>query len=160
MSRVAHHRQHALSPPPFTACFIHLRMNFSRASVLEYFQQAYIITRRRPVYLYSLLGGLLCILIVRSLYPHNGFHHAFGRKDAVYQSWNFTRDRRQLVLNGPRCQRTFPGLFEEVDRIVGIQRANRITPETLDQIPRRNGYLRVMLYDQQVLLLSLHTLHD
>ena len=128
-------------------------MNFSRASLIDHLQQLYLLIRRRPVYLYSLLGGFLCILIISNLYPSNGTHRAIGVKDPVYRSWDFKRDRRKLVLSRSRCQRTFPGLFEEVDRMVDIQRMNRITNETLDQIPRRNGYLRVMLYDQQVLLI-------
>ena len=65
-------------------------------------------------------------------------------------TWNYMRDRNNLLLNRDQCQLAFPGLFEEVDRAVGSRRHNRISLGELDAIEPKNGYVRAMIYDQEV----------
>lgn len=65
-------------------------------------------------------------------------------------TWNYMRDRNNLLLDRDQCQQAFPGLFEEVDRAVSSRRNNRISLRDLDAIEPKNGYVRAMIYDQEV----------
>ena len=54
------------------------------------------------------------------------------------------------MLDSQQCDLAFPGLFEEVDRPVNARMHNPITFEEIDTMPKQNGYVRVMIYNQQV----------
>lgn len=64
--------------------------------------------------------------------------------------WNYQRDADNLILNSHQCEQAFPGLFEEVERPVKDRWNSHITVEELDSLPQQNGYVRAMIYDQQV----------
>ena len=41
-------------------------------------------------------------------------------------------------------------MFEEVDRPMNERMHNPITVDEIDTIPKQNGYVRAMIYNQQV----------
>lgn len=64
--------------------------------------------------------------------------------------WNYERDRDNLLMTQGQCDQAFPDLFAEIDRASEARSVNPITIEELDSITPRNGYIRAMIYDQQV----------
>lgn len=77
----------------------------------------------------------------RNYHPNNG---------AFDGTWNFTRDARNLLLNHDQCDLAFPRLFQEIDRPVSNRRSRPITLKEIEGIQPMNGYIRAMIYDQQV----------
>jgi hypothetical protein len=75
---------------------------------------------------------------------------AFGRRAGFDGTWNYERDAENLMLDSQQCDQAFPGLFEEVDRPVRERLHNHITFQEIDKMPRQNGYVRAMIYNQQV----------
>lgn len=67
-------------------------------------------------------------------------------------SWNYERDRDNWLLSQGQCDQAFPDLFADIDRARDARSAKPITLEELDSIEPRNGYIRAMIYDQQVSL--------
>lgn len=65
-------------------------------------------------------------------------------------TWDFERDAANLILNSHQCERAFPGLFEEVERPVKNRETSHIAASELDGVPKRNGYVRAMIFNQQV----------
>lgn len=64
--------------------------------------------------------------------------------------WNYQRDRDNLLLTQGQCDQAFPDLFADIERASELRSANPITIDELDSITPRNGYIRAMIYDQQV----------
>lgn len=54
------------------------------------------------------------------------------------------------MLSETQCLQAFPDLYHEIDRAVEDRRSNHVTLKETDDIPMANGYLRAMIYDQQV----------
>ncbi|KAJ5661706.1 CAZyme family GT90, partial [Penicillium maclennaniae] len=76
-----------------------------------------------------------------------------GKPHGKYQFdgvWNYERDRDNLLLTQGQCDQAFPDLFAEIDRASEARSLNPITIKELDSITPRNGYIRAMIYDQQV----------
>lgn len=67
-------------------------------------------------------------------------------------TWDYTRDRDNLLLTQDQCDQAFPDLFAEIDRAREARSFNPITTKELDSITPRNGYIRAMIHDQQVSL--------
>lgn len=118
-------------------------------------------TKKRVVIL------LPCIFLVLGLYiycqpappprplTHNGVLDKFpaktpNREHLFDGSWNYLRDRDNLMLTQDQCDQAFPDLYTEIDRARQDRRSRPITLKELDAIPARNGYIRAMIYDQQV----------
>jgi hypothetical protein len=53
-------------------------------------------------------------------------------------------------MTDARCDEAFPELFKEIDRAVEVRKQDHVTKKELDSIMKVNGYMRVMIYDQQV----------
>lgn len=64
--------------------------------------------------------------------------------------WNYQRDRDNLLLTQGQCDQAFPDLFADIERASAARSAKPITIDELDSITPRNGYIRAMIYDQQV----------
>lgn len=58
------------------------------------------------------------------------------------------------MLDSQQCEQAFPGLFEEVERPMNDRMNSHITLDEINAVPQRNGYVRAMIYDQQVCFLS------
>ena len=90
----------------------------------------------------------LAIFLESSKSPYDA--HNVINKGKFNGTWDFRRDEKNYRLDDAECQHAFPGLFEEVDRAVQDRRNNSITFEELESIPRINGYVRGMIYEQEV----------
>ncbi|KAK2875961.1 hypothetical protein FQN49_001482 [Arthroderma sp. PD_2] len=102
--------------------------------------------------------------------PANSPHHD-GSSHGSEGQWNHKRDRNTLIFNTPRCQSAFPGLFYEIDRAKRERASRHITRNEIDSITPKNGFIRAMIYDQQLYVIekngtiysrelaSLHALH-
>ncbi|KAJ5201986.1 CAZyme family GT90, partial [Penicillium cinerascens] len=69
-------------------------------------------------------------------------------------AWNYERDRDNLLLTQGQCDQAFPDLFAEIDRASEARSLNPITIQELDSITPRNGYIRAMIYDQQLYIIA------
>lgn len=86
---------------------------------------------------------------------HNGVTDTFpakkpNRKQLFDGSWDYQRDRDNLMLTQVQCDQAFPDLYTEIDRARDDRKSRLISLKELDAIPARNGYIRAMIYDQQV----------
>lgn len=68
--------------------------------------------------------------------------------------WNYERDGKTLQLTLDQCDQAFPSLFDEVDRAVEHWSAAPINEAKLDEITPRNGFVRAMIYDQNLYIIS------
>lgn len=64
--------------------------------------------------------------------------------------WNHKRDANTLVLGAEQCQSAFPGLFAEIDRAKQERVQRPISLAEIDSVTPKNGYIRAMIYNQQV----------
>jgi hypothetical protein len=64
--------------------------------------------------------------------------------------WDYGKHQNNLMLNTAQCERAFPGLFDEIERPKRDRQNQHFTLEELNSIVPRNGYVRAMIYDQQV----------
>lgn len=67
-------------------------------------------------------------------------------------NWSYPRDRDNFLLTQDQCDAAFPELFVEIERARNERSSNPITFEEIDSIQPKNGYIRAMIYDQQVCL--------
>lgn len=112
------------------------------------------ILRRRPglptcllvcfVFAISLLGYISHPFNTR---PRN-LHPA--SKGKFESSWNYTRDAKNLKLSDAQCSQAFPDLYKEIDRAKASK--SRVTLKDIDSVPIVQGYVRAMIYDQEVCL--------
>lgn len=113
------------------------------------------------------VAPLACILLILGLYiyyqagppprplTHNGISDKFpakrpNREHLFNGTWDYPRDRDNLMLTQDQCDQAFPELYAEIDRAKDGRKSHPITLKELDEIPARNGYIRAMIYDQQV----------
>lgn len=61
-----------------------------------------------------------------------------------------------MLLSQGQCEQAFPDLFVEIERARDVRSSNSnpITIEELDSIKPRNGYIRAMIYDQQLYIIA------
>ena len=117
----------------------------------------------RHRYFFSVAAVILLCLTLVQLYPSRNSlatflesskspsdPHNVTNKGRFNGTWDFRRDEKNYRLDDAECQHAFPGLFEEVDRAVQDRRNKPITFEELESIPRINGYVRGMIYEQEV----------
>jgi hypothetical protein len=70
-------------------------------------------------------------------------------------TWDFARDRHYLLFNNDQCNQIFPDLYADIDRAVKDRHGQRITLQEIDSIEPVNGYVRGMIYNQQVRAMEL-----
>ncbi len=112
------------------------------------------LNRRTSILLVSVFFTLTLLVWYRSSYVSAPLLHssygAYAAKRGFDGTWNYQRDAENLMLDGQQCDQAFPGLFEEVDRPMKKRMHNHITFEEIENMPKQNGYVRVMIYNQQV----------
>ncbi|KAK5192133.1 hypothetical protein LTR92_008080 [Exophiala xenobiotica] len=96
---------------------------------------------------YYRLGHATSFAIPKAEFGGRGNRHFNGR-------WKYERDAENLMLNSHQCEQAFPGLFQEVERPVNGRKHSPITLEELDSNPQQNGYVRAMIYDQQLYVIA------
>ncbi|KAJ5205844.1 Lipopolysaccharide-modifying protein [Penicillium cf. griseofulvum] len=69
-------------------------------------------------------------------------------------TWDYQRDKDNLLLNQGECAQAFPALFDEIDRAKRDRQSRPITLKEIDSITPRNGYIRAMIYDQQLYVIA------
>lgn len=117
----------------------------------------------RRHYILSVAVVIACCLAVIQFYPSKDpsgtsskwtgtppYTYTGPTKYKFNGTWDFRRDEKNYHLDDVECQEAFPGLFDEVDRAVEDRRDRTITFEEVESIPRINGYVRGMIYDQEV----------
>ncbi len=82
--------------------------------------------------------------------PFQNDHAPIGQKKGFNGTWDYERDWGNLMLDSSQCDQAFPGLFEEIRRPMKDRRHRHISLDEIDSITPRNGYVRAMIYDQQV----------
>ena len=121
-------------------------------SCLNVFKQG----RRRSILVIVVVGLVICATLVRRQAssevqrPYEDRERPLLWKGNASQDWDFRRDAKRLVLDGQECEGFFPGLFQEVDRMVRSRVKKHVTLKELDAVKLLNGNIRVMLYDQEV----------
>lgn len=107
---------------------------------------------RRPALIVTAVIGTLLLLVWHRSNANAPLHTVVGagRRVDFDGRWNFMRDRNNLLLDDAQCDVAFPKLFDEVERAVNNRRHNHITSDELDAIEPKNGYVRAMIYDQEV----------
>ncbi|EEQ33050.1 hypothetical protein McanMca71_003766 [Microsporum canis] len=81
--------------------------------------------------------------------PANSPHHG----GSSGSQWDRKRDGNTLIFNTQRCQSAFPGLFEEIDRAKRERTYRHISRNEIDSITPKNGYIRAMIYNQQLYII-------
>ncbi|KAJ5227218.1 CAZyme family GT90 [Penicillium citrinum] len=69
-------------------------------------------------------------------------------------NWSYPRDRDNFLLTQDQCDAAFPELFVEIERARNERSSNPITFEEIDSIQPKNGYIRAMIYDQQLYIIA------
>lgn len=113
------------------------------------------ILKRRP---FASAGAFFLAIVLLTWYrwtpastlSSSSSYYQAHKKTSFDGVWKYARDKDNLLLDQAQCENAFPGLFDEVDRAVNDRRPRPITVEELDQIEPKNGYIRAMIYDQQV----------
>ncbi|ATZ52635.1 hypothetical protein BCIN_08g02930 [Botrytis cinerea B05.10] len=138
------------------------------------FNDLAIATARRPYpFVLALLLTLLVFLYTTGpqtfspappprIYTPTVGHGSDVQQDSEYISgrfgfdgtWNYTRDYRNLFLTQEQCDVAFPGLFEEVERPVKLRKNKKVTKKELDDTPALNGFIRAMIFDQQLYIID------
>ncbi|KZF25337.1 hypothetical protein L228DRAFT_236444 [Xylona heveae TC161] len=77
-----------------------------------------------------------------------------NKKDLFNGTWDYERDRNNLLLDSAQCEQAFPGLFTEVDRAVKEWQHRSISVADVDAITPKNGYVRAMIYDQELYMIA------
>lgn len=88
---------------------------------------------------------------IRNLSPSSFISQPLGQHQ-FNGTWHYQRDRDNLLLTHGQCDQAFPDLFADIERASKARSAKPITIDELDSITPRNGYIRAMIYDQQVSL--------
>ncbi len=111
--------------------------------------------RRYPLLVLTtaILTALLYIIQYRPFDPPPRNAHP-ASKGSFDGTWNYTRDARNLMLSEAQCELAFPNFYVEIERAVEDRRSNHVTLKELDEMPQAKGYIRAMIYDNQVNLPS------
>ena len=109
-------------------------------------------------YIVYALAGLLFLFSLYTLLPHASSPRTSpapvktGAKAATGfdGEWNPARDSLNLMLNDDQCAEAFPGLFADISRAIQDRSGSQVSVGELEQVPRINGYIRGMVYNQEV----------
>lgn len=108
----------------------------------------HVLTRRPALTISAFIATL--VLLFWYIHVTNVAIQPYDRRSDFNGNWNFLRDKDNLMLDEKQCQAAFPGLFQEIERAVEGRKLKHITREELDTIEPKNGYIRAMIFDQEV----------
>lgn len=116
----------------------------------------FLLTKRRP---YVFAGGLIAFLLIffrliSSATKDSPDFYTSKPPSSFATAWEYPRDAKKLTLSRHECDAAFPRLSTEVRRAIRDRNGNKITLEELESIPKRNGYIRGMIYDQELYVLD------
>lgn len=115
--------------------------------------------RQRPSLVHAVLVFFILIGSIRLLRPTSSILSTihlspntppYKQKSAFNGTWDFQSDSKNFLLSSDQCLSVFPRLYADIDRAVRARAGKRITLEEIDGIPLRNGYVRGIIYDQEV----------
>lgn len=107
---------------------------------------------RRPVLLVSLI--LAFLLLFYWSQPHEVSRVLTSPSRPGFSgTWDYSH-RNNLMFTEEQCDAAFPRLFEEIERATSNRARHKITKDELDRIEPKNGFIRAMIYDQQVCALD------
>jgi len=69
-------------------------------------------------------------------------------------TWDYKRDRFNLMLDTAQCEQAFPGLFDEIERPKTQRQKRPITLKEINAIVPQNGYVRAMIINQQLYIIA------
>lgn len=69
-------------------------------------------------------------------------------------TWNFVRDRKNYLLSSHQCDTLFPDLYKDLDRAIKDRNGKKITLKEIDSIKPKNGFIRGIIYDQQLYIIQ------
>lgn len=70
--------------------------------------------------------------------------------DRLDKTWNFERDSRRLTFSRAECDQHFPKLYFHLESAVQVRNGSRISSDEIGAVTPANGYIRAMIYDEQV----------
>ena len=112
---------------------------------------------RRGTYILYVLAGLFCLFGLYALLPQPPTQRRSspvktGAKAATSfdGNWNPARDSLNLLLNDDQCTEAFSGLFADINRAIEDRGGMQVSVAELERVPRINGYVRGMIYNQEV----------
>ena len=108
---------------------------------------------RRGTYILSVLAGLFCLFSLYALLPQRRSSPVkTGAKAATSfdGNWNPARDSLNLLLNDDQCTEAFSSLFADINRAIEDRGGMQVSVAELERVPRINGYVRGMIYNQEV----------
>jgi len=76
--------------------------------------------------------------------------------DHLHTTWNLTQERLRLTLNHDQCSLQFPRLYDDIDRAVRDTKGRNgaITLQDLESVSKINGYVRGMVYDNELYIID------
>lgn len=109
---------------------------------------------RRGTYILYVLAGLFCLFGLYALLPQPPTQRRSSPVKTAATSfdgnWNPARDSLDLLLNDGQCTEAFSGLFADINRAIEDRGGMQVSVAELERVPRINGYVRGMIYNQEV----------
>jgi hypothetical protein len=142
-----------LSSPPRTPGSFDL---YEQCELLLRIRHSY---RRTSILAVAAFFSISLFAYYHSTYPSpvSPWYNDYGahtRKGGFNGRWDYARDAENLMLNNAQCDKAFPGLFVEVDRSVKERTENHVTLDEIESIPKQNGYVRCMIFNQQLYVID------
>lgn len=90
---------------------------------------------------------------------HSQSHAWQTQREWIY---NYPRDARNYGLSQDQCSSAFPDLFDEIERAVSWRKKKGIpiSGQDLDSGWRGDGFVRAMIYDNQLYIIDAHGIWD
>ena len=112
---------------------------------------------RRGTYILYVLAGVFCVFGLHALLPQpptqrwsSPMKTSAKAATSFDGSWNPVRDSLNLLLNDDQCTEAFSGLFADINRAIKDRGGMQVSVAELERVPRINGYVRGMIYNQEV----------
>lgn len=112
---------------------------------------------------YTIVIATVCLIALYEILPHRPYRGPPRYMPIPHTEdldftgkWNVSRDWMNFRLTNEECTEAFPGLYADIDRAILDRRGTKISLEELEQVPKINGYVRGMIYNQQLFIIDKH----